>query len=629
MKTLRRHGFLIILLPVVWSLAVAATWDKSATFDEGIHLTSGYTYWATGDYRLHPENGMLPQRWAGLPLWLSGETKLVPVPRAWSRSDKWEIARQYLYGSGNDPARVLFGVRAFMALVALAVVFAVYVLSRRYFGKKAACLSALTAGFSPMILGHGALATSDVMVSLLLTLYLVAQWRYLQRPSRWRGLGAALLLGLLLLSKMSAIVALPLTLILLAARIFFRPRDRSRRGFLILARFTAQLLVAVAIIWMAYGFRFSRFAPGQNGEPAVSWSDTLSGLGIGGDAIRIARDHHLLPDAYLYGMAYALNFTERPAFLAGQTRDRGWWYFFPVVLVLKNSPYFLALVVLGFAGIFARRRRLRALTPLFALLVLYSALAMRSPMNIGERHLFPVYPVLFVLAGASTQLWRSRRAYFVPGALALFLMVDVGRLFPHFLTYFSPVWGGPVRASHYLVDSSLDWGQDLPGLKKWIDEDWRKDRSRTYYLSYFGTARPGALGIRARALPSFFDSLDLPPVSTLSPGTYCVSATLLQGMFSPYPGKWSEEYERLSREKLHSSVPRERLTSHFGRLLRDLRNRPADAQIGNSIYIFRVSQSDLDRALGVFTGEKLAPLADVGVDGDVLLAKRAFPLRPR
>jgi hypothetical protein len=177
---------------------------------------------------------------------------------------------------------------------------------------------------------------------------------------------------------------------------------------------------------------------------------------------------------------------------------------------------------------------------------------------------------------------------------------------PNYLTYFNQIAGGPKNGYKHLIDSSLDWGQDLPELKRWLDH-CHEPSAGALYLAYFGTASPRWYGIEARSLPIDTSTAALAP---LKPGIYCISATILQQVYSFHPGKWRKEYESDYQMALalwgHSldgtandSWPDKEHLEYirFGRLCAYLRQREPLANVGNSILVFRLSQYDLDQAL--------------------------------
>jgi hypothetical protein len=233
-----------------------------------------------------------------------------------------------------------------------------------------------------------------------------------------------------------------------------------------------------------------------------------------------------------------------------------------------------------------------------------------------------------VLAGAAAYWlafpWRLPRLL-----IAAFLTAFVGEsllTWPNYLSYFNLLAGGSHNGYRHLVDSSLDWGQDLPGLERWLREHGIENSVETpVYLSYFGTALPQYYGVRATSLPSFleFSQRDLGP---LRGGIYCISATMLQGIVEGYrcPGSWTEAYEmryrragtaltrvaaaksdpRTQQELLHSpgfASPSDLIAEfeqlRFARLCAFLRNREPDDEVGYSILIYRLTDREIAKAL--------------------------------
>jgi hypothetical protein len=247
------------------------------------------------------------------------------------------------------------------------------------------------------------------------------------------------------------------------------------------------------------------------------------------------------------------------AFLFGEISEQGWWYYHLAAMAVKTPIPLLALVLAAVLGGVHRRlprNELIALAlPPIVLIVMFCLI--RGP-NIGIRYILPVYPFLIVLAGGAVALAWKRRPLRV--ALVLLLAWQVGgtlRIFPDYLAYFNEAVGGPSRGHKYLVDSNLDWGQDLKQLKSYIDAH---DLGRIR-LSYFGAADPKMYDIDYSPLPGFYLGSDLGPPLSWS-GTFVVSATNLVGIY-------------LDRD-------------FFARL----RERQPDAVIGHSLFIFELDESD-------------------------------------
>jgi len=620
-----------LLLALHAGLALWAVAGKSVTADEILHLTGGYFYNKYGDFRIQPENGNLPQRVAALPAVLLGAP---PPPLAdnvyWRTSDASVIGHQFFYETGHDHWPMLMAGRALMTLFSVATGLLIFCWARGLFGTPAGFFSLTLYALCPNILAHAPLATSDLTAVFFLLAGLGAFWRHLNHPAWSNGLLSAVTFGLACVAKYSAALLPPLMLGLLAWRILRDPPAQRRRWWSQAAlTLGGHALVAIVIIWAFYGFRYRGFAPGV--PPAdhyiTQWENVLPYIGFHRHLVDFCREWQLLPEAFLYGYAWVIQSANaRSAFLAGDYAIYGWVSFFPLAFLWKTPLAVLAAVLAGVAALFHRWRtvRLDAVAPLLVLLVAYWAFSLTSKLNIGHRHILPTYPVLFILLGGLlapgvlTGWWRT----VLPLTLVFGQLAANLRTAPHYLAYFNSLAGGPAHGYRLLVDSSLDWGQDLPALKSWLQS--QGPGGQKVYLSYFGSGEPDYYGIKATRLP-FVNGFKIRPVwYEPGPGIYCISATMLQQVYSPFRGPWSlnmeKEYqearakEPLFREYWHNASVRDELTRlgsdkafedtwarynllRFARLCHYLRARQPEAQPGYSILVYRLTQAEIDAAL--------------------------------
>ena len=632
------------LLALHAALALWAASGQSTTADELIHVTGGYAYWHLDDYRLHPENGILPQRWAALPAVLAHPRFPALAGNAyWKTSEVQAVGHQFFYESGFDHFPLLMAGRAMVVLFNLATGLLIFCWSRRLFGTTGAFVSLGLFVFSPNFLAHGALATSDACMTFFFLAALGAWWRHLHDGrARWWWLSAAVF-GLAWVAKYSAPLLLPMMVLLAAARAWTPPplvlfgRTFTTRG----GKFGAAALsavghglVAMVVIWAFYGFRYSAFNPAL--PPADHfirpWEVLDLHIGVPGQILRAFAAVHALPEAFLYGFAYVLETAQvRSAFLNGDYSTTGWPSFFPWTFALKTTLPVLAATAIV-AALTARRwlgarstvrRDLYRVAPLAVLFAVYWAFSLTSHLNIGHRHILPTYPVLFIAAGALGAWLAPRRAVLgaVIGALVGGQALEAARIAPHFLAYFNALGGGPAAGHRHLVDSSLDWGQDLPGLRTWLGA--HAPAGEPVYLSYFGTGEPDYYGIRARRLP-FVNAFKLPqPYVKLEAGLYCISATMLEHVYSPIRGPWTLELEKeyqdlrgveplfaayagdarrraeMNRDATEAQW-RRAWTRHdllrFARLCYYLRVRPPDANVGYSIFLYHLSAAEIAAA---------------------------------
>jgi len=626
-------AFLLAALHAV--LAITAGMEKSPTFDEPTHLTAGYSYWLKNDYRLDPENGNLPARWAALPLLWS--RPVFPENGAWDRGDVGRVSENFLYRSGNDSDPVMLQGRCMMAIVGAGLCLLIFFCSARLFGPVGGLISELLTVFDPNLLAHSALITSDITAAFF---FIAAAWSYFRLLNGVR-VGFFLITALswsgLFLAKMSAPAFLFVAAILAAVRLCAREplvvqiwgvkrriTEFWRKLILVSSLTGALLAVVVLAIWASFAFRFSPFPQNTAAREVwnVRWETCLSDHSAIERMVGFARAHKLLPEAYLYGFAFTSKSAMfRPAFLDGQWSATGFPWFFPRAFLYKTPiPILMLLIATGVAGYFRWRSALRdrcswiiahdlaSLSPLWALVLVYGLFSLTSHLNIGHRHLLPIYPAVFVVCGACAYFLHARLTMTIfAGTMLCWQIGESALLRPDYLAYFNQIAGGPKNGYKHLVDSSLDWGQDLPALRLWLSQHSDDLGTGPLYLAYFGTALPQRYGIEARLLP--FDR-SAPKLARLEPGTYCISATTLQQVYSHQHGKWTLQYESDYRLALARSVHEADLGSslsrtynedlqrlRFARLCAYLRNRQPLAEIGNSILVFQLNQHELDHAL--------------------------------
>jgi hypothetical protein len=235
-------------------------------------------------------------------------------------------------------------------------------------------------------------------------------------------------------------------------------------------------------------------------------------------AITFCAHHRLLPESYLYGLADVQEVgLSTPTYILGKVYEHGVWYYFPVLLSLKFTAGFLGLLALGIyslvTGHIHRQREVffLALPGVFYLLV-----AMVEGLNIGVRHILPIFPFAFALTAAGV-VWLVQRqrlwAYPVAALLALHA-IDSLRCFPNYTPYANTFWGGPARTNRYFTDSATDWAQQLKWTRKWLDARNIHD----CYFAYFAAPMllPSDYGIPCKPLPTLdsygYVDIDVPAV---------------------------------------------------------------------------------------------------------------------
>jgi hypothetical protein len=359
-------------------------------------------------------------------------------------------------------------------------------------------------------------------------------------------------------------------------RVFGREvRERGKKVSAALSVCVAALVISFASIWAAYGFRYT---PTPDPNLLLSTKNILDYLATNElkeqhqDRELTAEDfrnwrpgafsrgvlwlerNRLLPQAWLNGLLYTQQSAVlRKTYLLGEFSMTGWWYYFPVTMLVKSPLALLAATgcAIAIGVIVWRRQRPTILREhgwtigCFAVPVgVYMLASMTSNLNLGIRHVLPVYPFIFVATGAAAaHAWRMKPKVVKLAGAALVTVLGIETLaaFPDYLAFFNAAVGGSRGGIHILGDSNLDWGQDLPRLREWQLDHPGVPLS----FCYFGMADPKYFEIDYHNLRGGF-FLGPPFEAPRAPGMVAVSATHLQGIYLEddlrrlYNGIWKE-----------------------------------------------------------------------------------------
>ncbi len=547
----------VCLLLLLFGLQLASTVrQESLTWDEGDHIFAGYMSWKTRDFGLNPEHPPLMKMLATVPL-LRLPLKVPELQHRFFKDEAYYDGRELLFGNAPEYSAesLTFRVRMAAGIVAILVGLLVFVAAREMFGIGAAFVALVLLTFEPTVLAHGAFVTTDTGVSCFFFAAVYAFYTYCKVRSVGRLLVTGLAAGLALATKHSAVLLLPMLVGLAGCEVVFRLNGdaRGRRALQMVWSLALIGVVAVAVLWAFYGFRYAARPDGLRLDPSLA--DYVRPLkGIEAKGIMLTARLHLLPESYLYGLADVRAMTNgMPSYIFGQVYEHGVWFYFPAVLVIKSTLGFLALVVIAFAAIAAGRfRRWREILFLLLPAVVYFWVAMGSSLNIGARHILPVYVFLSVFAAGGSWAWidagggergwswKSRGWSYAVGVLLLCQVVSSARAYPDYMAYSNEFWGGPSQTYKYLTDSSTDWAQQLLAVKRYTDEHGIKECWFAYFADPF--LLPGDYGIPCKALPTpdtYFTKVQR-PVPVVIEGPVFISDGTLTGyefgsnMLNPY-----------------------------------------------------------------------------------------------
>ena len=501
---------LVYILQCAWFIRT-----QSFAIDEPVHIFAGLDAWRTGSFRYWNDHPPLARLWCTLPI----------------LGAKWQVdgdSIQHLHQATYilpNPESLATRARAMNVIFGVILGVVLWLTARRALSVGAANVALVLFVLWPALVAHFSLVTTDGAAALFTfaTAAYLLRWR--RNPSAPRTATLGLLLGLLLLAKFSTPVMFALAvcwmLVTAPEALFVLNPLRWNWG-----RTCAAVAISVFVVWAGYFFHVSR-ATWRNGSFTATFPH---------------RDNIVSPHApkflnlsipvpageYLEGFRRVVrhNSGGHASFLLGKISGNGFKLFFPVTLALKSPPIILLLFAAGVILIAFRRVSVpREWWILASFPAVYLCFAISSHIDIGERHILPVYPFIVLFAAVVWQ-FVDRRPALLAALIVLLLLqgADVLRYAPDDLSYFTP-FVRPTQSYKLLSDSSLDWGEGLLALRQY-------QRAHPDEVISAATVSPVEMqvyGIRAHKLEE----------NQRASGTVVISATTLSGQLLKNPAAYN------------------------------------------------------------------------------------------
>lgn len=519
---------------------------QSLTWDEAHHIFDGYNALQHQDYGLNPEVPPLVKMLAAAPL--------LPM-HPWEPQLKGREFGTEAYFSGwqfvarNDRERLLLRAHIAASLLSFLLGGLIFIVARKLFGDLAAVIALALFVFDPNFLAHGALVTTDIGISLFLFATVFAFYGFVRslRPGRAHGaswvwlLLAGALSGLCMATKYTGVIVFAMMIVLAIGEWLGRRWEWRREGapaqrdwnegrslaLKLAGAIVVSGLIAWFVVWAFYGFRYAARPDGVAMNPTLpQYIEQLATYSKIDAQVATGLAHlRLLPEGYIFGLAATKVIAENsPGYFFGHAYQRGHLLYFPAAFVIKSTLPFLILLVFGIAAVWTRRvRGWRKLLFLTVPVAIFMAMVIPSDMNIGHRHILPIYPFLMVLVGGGAAAWiegwaqrktQSRAGVAAasahstnPAWLALVVALLVWhavtslRAYPAYMAYSNEAWGGPAKTHLYFSDANVDWGQQLKAVKLYLDG---RGITTNCWFAYFaqGGEDPKDYGIQCKTLPT-------------------------------------------------------------------------------------------------------------------------------
>ncbi|MBD3238694.1 MAG: phospholipid carrier-dependent glycosyltransferase [Candidatus Moranbacteria bacterium] len=511
----------LIVLVFMMVLMTGSIWNESAIRDEMPHIVAGYSYLTRFDYRINPEHPPLVKQLCALPLLLM-EVNFPDHLPAWRENvnDQWELGDRFLYKSGNNADRMLFWGRIPVIILTILAAWVIYIWTSQLFGdKRAGLISFLLFILSPNIIAHGRYITTDMGVAAFSIFALYSWYRFLKKPSWKIFLIAAGLQAAMHLAKFSSPLFMPILLLMSGGAILFEQKqwDYRKRIKVFLGGFVLAAIIAYLLVGVWYQiFTFKMPLETQQQLIQASIEDShFNNAGLATKLTNLSEITILRPYVqYLLGffMVAAHASYGHTTYFLGEV-GQNWWHYYYIAYLLKEpiaSQLFFAVTIFTCLGLFGKwlfvkqskgkklwdfLRKYYVLIGFFCLILGFLYMGMRAKLQLGIRYIVPIFAYFYIIlggvsvVGVKTLLGEKLKNKKLKNGLVIFYIILGVWLFltnlfvyPHYLAFFNQYIGGSENGWKYMVDSNLDWGQDLIRLKKYI----KKNKIHDIKIDYFG-----------------------------------------------------------------------------------------------------------------------------------------------
>lgn len=524
-----------VLVLVFITLAMTSALRKSPVADEAAHhVPTGYVFLKTGDFVYATDSPPLARCIAALPL-LILDIELPDDRDFWARDDRAEFSKEFLYKLNRSSVdRIILLARIPIILLGVFGGCFLFWWVKKQYDPLVAVIAATFYFLSPNILAHARFATTDMAVTVFMACAVFLFWDFLQDQNNKNAIVAGIFLALAMLSKYSAILLAPVYLVIFSIFSLYDKKNRAASKISLLFVFFGTTLL---VLWAGYSFEFRPFLEGvlRAEDKVILFQNFLNNVTpflSSENSQKLTNMLFTCPvplGSYILGILGVLKHgaegTSTFFMGSGGLSGNPWYY---VVGFLIKTP--IPIIILFFAGmvrtVLGKTKNKSLNIYLMAVIIVFFTAASAAKLQLGLRYILPVYPFIFIVAAVVLSgMFRHSRFTKMAGSLLMiwFFIIQIF-IWPDYLSYFNETIGGPDNGHKYLRDSNIDWGQDLPALKQYMNAN----NVEWVYLNYFGVADPTYYGIAHKPMPQL--EKQYPPE-----GVYAISVNYLdENMWNGY-----------------------------------------------------------------------------------------------
>lgn len=490
---------LTIALALIFIFGLFSILNKSMIWDERCYIGAGKYIFKTGNFEYNLFVAHPPMSFYINSIFLA---PLRFPEKIYSNNNCWQIGYDMVYHSGYSPKLILALARLPFILMSMILALFIFSWARQLYGARSGLMALGLYTFSTSILSQSNLALTDFTVAFFIFLTMYYYWKFTHSNKKFHLCLVSILFGFALLSKLTGLILIPVFVILSLHRHFKKGVNKKKICLFIKELF---IIFAIGFLLILAGFGF-QFKPLKDVMPehyvnrAYDEIDSRFNNAALKNSVVYAFEKIPIPfPSYFFGLG-AVGFHSKEGlgnFLNGRIISKTAWYFPIAVFFYKTQPSLL--ILFAIAIIFFNRSRSKNITDEYIQIVpmiFVFMLFMLNNMTAGLRHILPVYPFMFVFCSRMAKS-KNKLVNFAILILIAHYMLASFLIFPHYFAYFNEFAGGPANGYRHLVGANLDNGQDLPGLKRFMEENGIEKIN----LSYFGSVEPNEY-VRYEYLPS-------------------------------------------------------------------------------------------------------------------------------
>lgn len=508
-KNLKIWGAVVVGASIL--LMILSSLNDSPTNDEVAHIGAGYSYLVKHNMRLNAEHPPLVKDLSALPLlFMSLKNEIFQAPVYWlgdiEAISQWAFGHILLFKLGNNADQILQLARLPMLIFFVLATMLLFKWAFDLYGSKGAIIALILFCFSPTVLAHGHLVATDMAITAAIIFSIYLFLKYLEKPTQRNLIITGLVFGISAATKFSALLLIPFFIIL---SVFYAKFKKDQLGKSLSRLLLDVILIAiigfVLIVTPIYYFNIYNYNPQQQATDTRIILNELYGDNALTKPIIWLSDKPVLRiyGNYLLGMAII---TQRISavgniYFLDELKNSTGISYFPIIYLIKEPLPWLIMLAIALGLTFRKRNwENNAVSKFtnwaknnfaeFSMLLwvfIYWATTLNSHLQIGIRHLLPIYPfVILLVASQAVKIKQKWILNFAVPMLLIWYVADAFAAYPGYISYYSEAVGGSANGYKYAVDSNLDWGQDLKRLGQWAKDN----NIEKIEVDYFGWNDP-------------------------------------------------------------------------------------------------------------------------------------------